>query len=257
MEFPEQERVVYDTNPLVEVVCQLRYHQVFAIDETVPAGFQRDLGSYYPKASTRVSNTFQIGAGSPDARSSAQRTLYDFVTEQDDIRVTLASDFLAISSPDYRQWESFKGHIQAAMNALQRNYPIGGYTRVGLRYVNLIDRERLDLDVKWDQLIRSSALGLLADEDVPIGDLTEHSNTSIFQLPNGKLALRQGLRLKDGQPDGSYVIDSDIFTDEGMVANDDVTDLLRQFNATARNAFRWLISERLHERLGPSSPAAG
>lgn len=256
MDFPEQERVVYNTNPLVEVVCQLRFHQVFAIDETVPAGFQRDLGVGYPKASTRVSQTFQINGGPNDARPPAQRTLYDFLNDPEDIRVTLASDFLAISSPDYLRWESFEKHVQAAMGALLKNYPVAGFTRIGLRYVNLIDRDKLELDVNWDQLIRKSALGLLADDDVPLGDLTEHSNTSTFRLQNGMLALRQGLRLKDGQPDGSYLIDSDIFTDQGVATDGDVTNLLRRYNTTARNAFRWLITQQLHERLGPNEPDA-
>ncbi|WP_417733485.1 TIGR04255 family protein [Roseovarius sp.] len=256
MEFPEHERVVYHTNPLVEVVCQLRFHQVFAIDETVPAGFQRDLGQDYPKASTRVSQTFQINGGPSDARPPAQRTLYDFQNEPEDIRVTLASDFLAISSPDYIRWESFEKHVLAAMEALLKNYPVVSFTRVGLRYVNLIDRDKLGLEVTWDQLIRRSALGLLADDEVPLGDLTEHSNTSIFRLKDGMLALRQGLRLKDGKPDGSYLIDSDIFTDQGVATDGNVTDLLRGYNTTARNAFRWLITQQLHERLGPNEPGA-
>lgn len=254
MNFPEQPRVVYEINPLIDVVCQLRFHQVFAIDETVPAGFQRELGTIYPKASTRLSRTIQIGESPPDAGSAAARTLYEFKTEAEDICVTLASDFLAISSPDYRRWENFEEHVLAAMNALQKNYTVGKYTRVGLRYVNLIDRNKLELDVDWDQLIRRSALGLLADDGVPLGDLTMHSNNSVFRLQNGKLTLRQGLRLIDGKPDGSYLIDSDIFTDEGVNADDNVTDLLRQYNATARNAFRWLITDILHERLGPNAP---
>ena len=37
MKFPDVERVIYQKNPLVEVVCQCVFSRIFAIDERVPA----------------------------------------------------------------------------------------------------------------------------------------------------------------------------------------------------------------------------
>jgi len=44
MKFPEVERVIYQKNPLVEVVCQCMFPRILAIDEGIPATFQQKLG---------------------------------------------------------------------------------------------------------------------------------------------------------------------------------------------------------------------
>ena len=40
MPFKDTERVIYNKNPLIEVVCQLRFPRILTISETQPTSFQ-------------------------------------------------------------------------------------------------------------------------------------------------------------------------------------------------------------------------
>ena len=40
MPFPVTKRIIYKKNPLVEVICQLRFPPILSIDTEIPARFQ-------------------------------------------------------------------------------------------------------------------------------------------------------------------------------------------------------------------------
>jgi hypothetical protein len=46
--FPAAERVIYDVNPLEEVICQLRFPPILKIDEATLADFQECVRNSYP-----------------------------------------------------------------------------------------------------------------------------------------------------------------------------------------------------------------
>ncbi len=48
MPFPESERVVYGENPLVEVICQLKFPPILDISTAEPAAFQNKVRKLYP-----------------------------------------------------------------------------------------------------------------------------------------------------------------------------------------------------------------
>lgn len=45
MLFPPTQRVIYHKNPLVEVVCQLRFPTILKIDAEIPVAFQEAVRS--------------------------------------------------------------------------------------------------------------------------------------------------------------------------------------------------------------------
>ncbi|QCI79895.1 TIGR04255 family protein [Hankyongella ginsenosidimutans] len=60
----------------------------------------------------------------------------------------------------YERWEIFSGHIERALASLMKSYSLSLFTRIGLRYVDVISRRRLGLEnVRWSDLIKNSALG--------------------------------------------------------------------------------------------------
>ena len=48
MSFPDTPRVIYNKNPLAEVICQLRFPSILLIDAGLPAGFQERIRAMYP-----------------------------------------------------------------------------------------------------------------------------------------------------------------------------------------------------------------
>lgn len=254
MEFPEAERVIYSRNPLAEVACQLRFPRILALDERIPAEFQAALGAQYPFVDTRevVQFSFQFGGEAP-----VKRVHYEFSTEDRGYTVTLSSEFIAVTTRSYTRWEEFSRHLVRALEALLSSYAVSIFTRVGLRYVDVISRSKLDLDgVRWSELIRRSALGLLAEDEVPIDSVMELSAATVVKLDaGGKATIRTALGQTEATgPENVFIVDSDFFQDEPVRGSNDAVALCAGFNRSAGRAFRWIIHDRLHDALDPRSP---
>jgi len=64
MSFPPVPRVVYKTNPLEEVICQLKFPPILRIDSELPAKFQESLRRDYPlfqQAGPAIPAVFETG----------------------------------------------------------------------------------------------------------------------------------------------------------------------------------------------------
>lgn len=251
MEFPATDRVIYETNPLTEVVCQFRFPRLLAIDEGIPAQFQKALGQAYPFVETRDVLQFQLAT----EREALKRVHYDFHTEDRLCTVTLCSEFLAVKTAEYRRWEEFEGHIRAGLAALFKSYPIQIFTRLGLRYVNIISKKSLGLDgVMWTDLIRPSALGLLAESSIPIDDFSEMTSATVLNLSGGgKATIRSYFRRNESDERGAvFSIDSDFFDDNPTRGADNAIGTISRFNRESGRVFRWLIRDQLHDALKPT-----
>src|SRR6266852_706318 len=65
--FPEFTRVIYQRNPLVEVVCQLRFSPILRIDTDPPAEFQDRIRSAFPSSKGAHRRPAAIASGPPTA----------------------------------------------------------------------------------------------------------------------------------------------------------------------------------------------
>lgn len=255
MDFPAVDRVIYQKNPLAEVVCQIRFPRVLAIDERIPAEFQAHLGQDFPFVETREVAQFglRLGEGVPPSF----RTHYDFSTEDRDFTITLTSEFLSVRTTVYSRWEIFRVRLEQALEALTASYSISIFQRIGLRYIDIISRSKLGLDdVRWCDLIKGAALGLLAEDTIPIADVVELSAATALTLDDGgKVVIRTGLGRTDGTGEElAFVVDSDFFEDIPVKGADDAIRICNRFNKSSGRAFRWLIHDRLHDALGPKIP---
>ena len=257
MEFADTGRVIYKENPLAEVVCQLSFPRILAVDDRIPAEFQDAMGADYPFVETREVVQFGFGLGAEI--TPTKRLHYDFKTEDQRYTVTLCSDFVAIMTPSYERWEVFSRHIERALDALMKSYSLPLFTRIGLRYVDVISRRRLGLeDVRWSELIKKSALGLLSESEIPIEDVVELSAATVLKLDQGgKVTIRTALGKSEKTGDETiFVVDSDFFHEEHVKGVSDAIAICARFNKSAGRAFRWIIDDRLHNALGPQAPEA-
>ena len=255
MNFPETARVIYDHNPLVEVACQVSFPRLLAIDERIPSDFQTLMGAEYPFVETREVVQFSFGIANNAVPS--KRILYDFITEDRRYTVTLGSDSIAVSTRKYERWELFSVHLKNALHAFTKTYSSPMFTRIGLRYIDIISRQDLGLEnTKWSELIKNSALGLLADNDVQIEDVVELSAATVLRLDEaGKVVIRTALGKSERTGDETiFVVDSDFFQEGPVKGMNDAIEICSKFNQSAGKAFRWIIHDRLHTALGPQAP---
>jgi uncharacterized protein (TIGR04255 family) len=258
MSFPESPRVLYQKNPLVEVICQLRFPTILEISAEEPAAFQKKVRSRYPlynKEESRIAIPKELAgllAAFPVPKPSDALT-HKFLTEDSRRFISLTRDFLAISEQQYHRWEEFRQEIQHAQSALEDTYQPAFYSRIGLRYRDVIDKVKLGLREKaWDTLLNPAFLGVLGAPEVR--DDVQQSRVQavirVSEVQGGFLHLRHGLGALTPDNPEAYVIDVDFFT-EDREATQDVFAVLDTFNRLVGNLFRWAITPWLQQALEP------
>ena len=258
--FPESPRVIYRKNPLGQVVCQLRFPPVLRIETELPAAFQERIRSDYPILRQSVpADSLQLPPNVPEAlvnmlRSAVpkRQVAYDFVAPDDKWAVGLTREFLALTSTNYRRWEQFEDHLSGPVKALLDVYSPVFFSRVGLRYQDVITRSELGLgDIPWAELLHSHISGVLSSSELQ-GSVDGVTSQALVKFPKGpeRVLLRYGLIERADTKEECFLIDSDFYTEE-RIGTDNVIDTLRHFNQQSGRLFRWCITEKLHLAMDP------
>jgi uncharacterized protein (TIGR04255 family) len=262
MLFPESERVIYRKNPLEQVICQLRFPPILRIDAEVPAAFQDKIRNDYPLLNQRSETAVQLPKEiireiPPDvinAFFASTNRAYDFISEDKLWVVSLTRDFLALATHKYVRWEEFRNHLEKSFQALITEYSPSFFSRIGLRYQNLINRKKLGLgNVPWADLLNTHIAGELASREKNIADsIQEVVSQVVMQLPDslGKVRITHGLFIDKGG-ETCYLIDNDFFAEPKMEISDAI-NRLDTFNEQNRYLFRWAVSDKLHEAMEPT-----
>src|SRR5579862_1199021 len=143
MTFPDSPRVIYKQNPLVEVICQLKFPPILKIESDPPAAFQEKIRKEYPMMLESSSDQPPLPPAISRALSQAvpgffQGRTYTFQSEDERWKVVITREFLALSTAHYTRWEEFRSKLQVALEALVGTYDPSFFVRVGLRYRDII-----------------------------------------------------------------------------------------------------------------------
>lgn len=260
--FPKAERVLYGKNPLVEVVCQFRFPTILRIREGKLAGFQDIVRKDYPVYSahepsfgvpSQIPKEFAAIIDQMNIPTPPEFIVHRFSTKDSQRFISLREEFMALAETKYERWESFKGEIIKAESALRKVYEPAFYSRVGLRYRDIISRQKLELNgIEWQELLQKHIIAELGDEKV--ADAIRRIQTRVIMeipdMPNGQITLNHGLIIPNGGDEESYLIDAD-FSVERKEGVDEPFKILDEFNRMAGGLFRWAIRERLHKAMQP------
>ena len=266
MMFPSSAREIYDINPLFQVVCQIRYPAILSISASSPAQFQDGIRDAYPLYEEQSNSFVPPLAGVPKEIANLiaatpfpqlpvpPQPAYHFFTESRARQISLTQEFIAVTEHQYSRWEDFKEEVKLAERVLCETYAPAFYRRVGLRYVDVLDRRKLGLlDTPWSELFNPSFIGLLGGGDFA-NHVQELQAESLLRIPGedqGQVHLRHGLARSSENDDQVYLIDADFYTDQRS-KSDDLFTTLDRFNRLGGNLFRWAISEKLRTALGPT-----
>lgn len=260
MTFPQSERVVFGVNTLSEVTCQLQFPPILSIGAEAPTAFQERIRSAYPLYEREQA----IGVP-PEIAGLLQQVpnvqppqdvLHRFYTEDRTRFITLASQFVALTEKSYTQWERMRPEVRQAQATLEETYSPAFYSRIGLRYQDVIDKELVGVsDQGWDALLNPDFAGLLGTEDISVRDgVREIASNALIELDSvqgGCVRLQHGLARSSDDPKLVYLIDADYFT-ATRHERGDLFATVDHFNREAGNLFRWAISPLLHDALGRS-----
>ncbi len=263
MPFPATERVIYKKNPLDHVVCQLRFTPILRIDAEVPASFQDKIRREFPNFAEATEVLIELPSEGNQqvplefvgqAIKTTNIKNYTFTSEDELWRINLTRTFLALSTTKYKKWEEFKKRLEIPFNALMDVYDIPSFTRIGLRYVDVIKRSDLGLDgVPWSELLQPYVAGIQASPEIEKWVKAFDATYNIGLGTNIETVRMVTKLVKAKDTDEIYfVIDSDFYNNQKTIVQDIFTKL-DYLNTRASRLIRWAISERLHEAMGPES----
>ena len=259
MPFPEAPRAIYKRNVLDRVICQLTFPAILRIDTEVPSVFQEAIRHKFPMfIESHEGANFQLPESITEimphdileSLSKRSNLRFQFLSSDRAWTVSLTRDFIALVTTRYTCWEDFSENMELIVQALINVYAPAFFTRVGLRYQNVIDRTALNLkNRQWQDLIARYVLGPLADDKVADA-IADHHNVTAFKLNNeGDLVrLQHGLvteHSKDSSED-LYLLDIDLYCEKETEANaHKIATKLNDYNAANRRLFNWCIRDEL------------
>ena len=262
---PQAQRVVYRNNPLVEVVCQLRFPTILKIDTDLPVIFQEAIRSRFPIYMPTVEHAHNVELtdvnGQTDARiSHTTTTNHAFISEDRKWRVNLTSSFIALSTLDYTRWEDFRGNLFEPLKALIEVYSPAYFSRIGLRYTDAIDRIGLGLSTsKWSSLVKPEMLGMLASTQIPESVIQQANQVIKLRFDDEKtMVINVGLGDAEGRNSPCLIIDIDTFVaDSSPASMDSALEVLDSIHAPVSNYFQWAIRPDLQKALNPETIEEG
>jgi len=262
MPFPDVPRVIYQNNPLEQVICQLRFPTILRIASETPAAFQDRIRGEYPVYSsnegpTTVPGELRTLLGSVPKEVAAvfqgitgSRT-HKFETADGMRAITLEPEAIGLTDSQYHRWERFREEVARADASLREEYQPAFYSRIGLRYRDVIRRSRLGLQGReWRELLHERVLAYLAEPNAE-SEVIEANGRTLFQIadiPAARVNFQYGLIKRDDEL--CYLLDADIFVAERR-NTDDALRILDEFNRVGRGVFRDAIRDKLHDALVP------
>ncbi len=239
--FPEVKDIRLQKAPLSEVICQVRFPPILRIASERPVAFQDQVRARFPQLLEEKGLEVQFPRGenvSPSVRVQDAPSLFRFVSEDGATRITLATDFYALSTETYQHWKDFWALIHFVHTAVHTVYEPSYAVRVGLRYVNQISSSNTGLNSQEAllELLRADLVIPLRQEsyDTPL----EMLNRILLagERKGERLTLRVGF--KKAEP--ALLLDLDYFS-EGQIHFETLEDFYGRAHEVIYRAFRWAI----------------
>ena len=251
--FPDNGRFLYGRSPLTQVVSQVRFPPVLKIDNS-PVDFQEQVRQLFPLYQRQMPVLPQNVPAEVAQLLTAQLggSSHVFGDEAGLFQLVLSVDSLALTCTRYQRWEDFSSKLYVALKALFVSYTPAFLTRLGLRYINVIDKDHIGLkELPWSALINPSILGEVALPEFE-GSVQDAKRLLRVRFEDGSFLFQHGLEGSEvGVNQHRYFLDFDLYTDqrkqltEGEAYIDDL-------HFRASRIFRWAITDELHSALDPS-----
>ena len=257
--FSHEERFIYRSHQLADVICQLRFPEILSIGTTVPDKFQEAIRSEFPQYSKRQEMPAPKIAGLPGnpALHKQEPTInHQFVSADGVWRVNMTSKFISLSCTKYTCWEDFARKLDKPLASFIQIYKPAYFERVGLRYINFISRGALGLPTTpYRELIEGCWLGPIAEEDVQETGCSRCSVDTELAIRGGcraKIHAGPGKIQKNGKmdPEVKFIFDQDLYM-PGQVPVNLSAGALQTLHAQAWSIFRGAITDKLHDALEP------
>lgn len=253
------ERVIYEKNQLVEVICQLRFPTILAIGAKEPVDFQEAVRHEFPRYQLRQDllppKMMQVPGQPPRLEQQKPIANHQFMTADGKYRINLSQNFISLTCGEYVCWEDFGRMMDKPLANFIKIYAPAYFERVGLRYLNAISRQALDLeDTPWRDLLEPAYIGLLGREELPERAFTRCSQDTEMAVGGCRMKLHVGPGMvkrgpqQDKEP--KMIFDLDVSMGGNIPVNM-AAGSMETVHIQAGNIFREAITDTLHDAMEP------
>jgi uncharacterized protein (TIGR04255 family) len=265
MPLPSSARVIFSKNTLRDVTAMIRFPAILRVQAEPPVAFQEKVRADFPIYSATNGSAMELPSDVPQeiqlaVQAQLQQSiglpgqkLHRFVSADSNWQIEIAQDHMSFACRKYPKWEIFRDKLRGAFDHFVNEYRPAFALTTGLRYRNAIIRSQLGLkDVPWNELLSPFLLGELGGDGLAEAEIIASLHRFELSLGDtGKVLVQHGLASFKPTNERVYSIDNDFVTDK-KVGLDDIPARLDEFNAYSGRLFRYCISERLFNAMGPS-----
>lgn len=253
----ELKTIKYSKSPLKEVIFQLRFPTILRINSEQPIDFQEQIRDRYPFLETfdeqldKVEEVLNPQLAAMMMQKAERNKNYDFISKDGKTKVGLTSTFIAISTFEYDSWECFRERIRSVLPIFESIYMPPFYSRMGLRYLNVLNRGKLGLEgKKWEELVQPSLFGIVKKEHESkiksyISEIEyETDEVDVFSRTHFEFVR------ENAQAEISLLIDCDYFTLKVMEP-DKIHEQIEKLHLASSQFMHSAITEELHKAMQP------
>lgn len=250
--------------PLAQAVVQINYPTVAALQTLEGiAPLQDELQDAFPymQRSTMSEFTMNLGPAGPISSEPTNVVVHSFTNDTGwTLTVTPSSAALSVGS-EYQGINDFAERFEHVVNALNSKGRFNRCTRLGVRYLDLVD---IEADPEWHRWFRPEFVGLADPAVAPnlVQTLTEVRLRSVAGEMPVDGVLRYGVVPADsvliGVPprkvaERSYLFDMDMSVEpQHNVRPSALPDLFRTLHAGLEDVFHWSLTTAGKARFGYS-----
>lgn len=244
LSFPSFEHTPLGNPPLKEVICQVRFEPILKITVDSPGDFQEAVRSRFPALSTEHSLHIAATVGQPQKVITTPPPVHRFegYKQREGTFVSLAQNFFALSTTNYQGWAEFAEDLSFVAEAALSIYKIPYATRIGLRYVNMLDVHNTKSKNFYPDVlnvVRPELTAILQTEAIQEPTLITHlkvkHEASIFSFRYGVIQDEENKELL-------FSLDFDQYIEEKVeLDSQTLVSIGDEFHDLIYNAFRWCI----------------
>jgi uncharacterized protein (TIGR04255 family) len=249
-------RSIYRRNPLAEVIAAVKFPRQLTLDEQLPVQFQEEIKRDFPLLRLKNAILFPMIAVGENAAAAKQAQVatkvFEFLSEDQKYQVTVLPDTLALTTTAYTRWEDFHTRFTRVLKSFHDLYQLPLYTRVGLRYKDIIDRASLGMaNVPWDRLVNPDLLRSFTFFGRDLEDHPSFTASVVVELDAAQMRVNYGF-VEDERKNVAFLIDTDCYVDPAKIREPaDVGSALEGVHKYSSLAFSACISDELHAALQP------
>lgn len=232
----------YKRNFLRQAVCEFRFPTLMELGSgRPPAAFVSAIRKEYPHMEQANELMLSMGTNSPSQSVSS----HIFRSAKLNWTVSLKESSFSVETTSYTTFAQMKERVSRVIDAAAKIIDSDFFTRIGLRYINVIDSVHDPVD-GWvnPQLVAPLQSGALRG-------VQEYAGKIHVAAEDGGCLLQHGIHLKVQAGNKGlipeYTLDIDAF--RNVVALNEALDALDGAHAQAFSMFDWAIGEAAREYL--------